>query len=73
VRIDTAQAEVLATNREARVDRVITRLTPNGEELREAIGEVFSDDPSLPWSDVLDDLADAAEVDDTDIDEAEGC
>jgi hypothetical protein len=33
--------------------------------LRKAISEVFVGDPELPWSDVLDDIADETEMDDT--------
>jgi hypothetical protein len=62
-RIGVAQAEAWAINREAEVHRVIARITPAPDRLRTAIGDVFSDRPTLHWSAALREIAKVAEVD----------
>jgi hypothetical protein len=61
-RAEAVKSEALAVDREALVHRVIKRMTPDFDQLRAGIGAIFSSQPRLHWSAVLDEIADATEV-----------
>jgi hypothetical protein len=65
-RIEAARSGANAIGREAAVHQVIKRMTPDTDSLRAAIGAALSNEATLHWSTVLDEIADGTEVGDID-------
>ncbi len=55
-----ARAAAEAIDQVARTERIIEQITP--DDLRAEIDEIFSKKPTLPWSDVLHDIADETDA-----------
>ncbi len=68
-RIAITQADIAAIDREAKTHKVIERITPDARKLRATINKTFAKKPSLRWSTVLHEIADAAKVGAVDLDE----
>jgi hypothetical protein len=60
--IEDAMDAAEAVDREAEINAVIEKITPEAERLRGDIGNRFADEPAMPWADVLDDIAAATEI-----------
>jgi DNA topoisomerase VI subunit B len=59
---EQARAEAAATDRDAEVDRVLEEITPDPDTLRTEVDEALRDRPTLRWTHVLQEIADATEV-----------
>jgi hypothetical protein len=61
-RVADVQDQVDAIDREAEVERLIERMTPNADQLRSKMAEAFTEKPTLHWGPVLFEIADGTDV-----------